>query len=75
MAENMFRALWSCMACILVTVVVSMLTTPRPEKELVGLVYGATQIPTERDMVFYKRPIFWAAVVTVIFIALNVVFW
>jgi len=75
MAENMYRALWSCLFGSLVTVVVSLMTEPRPERELAGLVYGATEVPHERDIVFYKRPVFWAAVVTVIFIVLNVCFW
>ena len=75
MAENMYRALWSCLFGSLVLVVVSLMTKPRSESELVGLVYGATEVPLERDIVFYKRPVFWAAVVTVIFIVLNVCFW
>ena len=29
MAENMFRALWSCLICVSVTVVVSLLTQPK----------------------------------------------
>ena len=41
MAENMYRALWSWIICVVVTVVVSLVTTPKPEAELVGLVYGA----------------------------------
>src|SRR5271154_3144619 len=38
MAENMYRALWSWIICVVVTVVVSMITKPKPESELVGLV-------------------------------------
>src|SRR5215471_12056980 len=45
MAENMFRALWSGLVCAIVTVIVSMITRPKPESELVGLVYGCTEIP------------------------------
>ena len=47
MAENMYRALWSWIICVIVTVVVSMATRPKPVEELVGLVYGATEIPSE----------------------------
>jgi solute:Na+ symporter, SSS family len=75
MAENMYRALWSCIACVIVTVVVSWLTKPKPESELVGLVRGCTEIPSERDMPLLDRPIFWAGVVFVVFIILNVIFW
>ncbi|HUN88088.1 MAG TPA: sodium:solute symporter family protein [Terriglobales bacterium] len=75
MAENMYRALWSCLLCVVVTVVVSFLTTPKADEELVGLVYGATVIPHEADMPLYKRPVFWAAIVSVIFVILNLIFW
>src|SRR6476661_5641233 len=34
MAENMYRALWSCIICALVTVMVSLMTRPRPDSEL-----------------------------------------
>ena len=75
MAENMFRALWSCLICITVTVVVSFLTTPKADEELVGLVYGATAIPHEADMPLYQRPVFWAAIISVVFVILNIIFW
>src|SRR6202789_1943424 len=50
MAENMYRALWSWIVCVLVTVVVSYMTKPKPVSELTGLVYGATEIPGEGDL-------------------------
>jgi SSS family solute:Na+ symporter len=75
MAENMFRALWSGLICVLVTVIVSFATKPKPESELVGLVYGATPIPHEADMPLYERPVFWAGVVSVVFVILNIIFW
>jgi solute:Na+ symporter, SSS family len=40
MAENMYRALWSWTVCVVVTVVVSLFTKPKGDKELEGLVYG-----------------------------------
>ena len=45
MAENMYRALWSCLVCVHVTIVVSYMTKAKPDSELNGLVYGATAIP------------------------------
>jgi SSS family solute:Na+ symporter len=75
MAENMYRALWSWIVCVLVTVVVSLATRPKPESELVGLVYGATEIPSEGDVSLFHRPIFWAGVVVVVFVILNIIFW
>jgi SSS family solute:Na+ symporter len=75
MAENMYRALWSWIVCALVTVVISMLTKPKSDSELNGLVYGVTEIPTESYVTVFHRPWFWAAVVGVLFVVVNVVFW
>jgi SSS family solute:Na+ symporter len=75
MAENMFRALWSAIICVLVTVVVSYMTKPKPEPELAGLVYGATAIPHEEDMPLYHKPIFWGSIVFAVFVILNIIFW
>ncbi len=75
MAENMYRALWSWIICVVVTVVVSYLTRPKPESELTGLVYGCTEIPSEGDIPLTRRPIFWACVVAVVFVILNLLFW
>ncbi len=75
MAENMYRALWSWIVCVAVTVVVSFVTTPKPESELTGLVYGCTKIPHEDDVPLWQRPGFWACVVGAIFVILNVIFW
>ncbi len=74
MAENMFRALWSWIICVVITVIVSMLTTPKPEHELVGLVYGATKIPAERGLALIHRPAFWATLVAIALIIVNIIF-
>jgi SSS family solute:Na+ symporter len=75
MAENMYRALWSWVICVLATVVVSMLTAPKPESELKGLVYGVTEIPSEGDVSVFQRPWFWASVVGASLVAVNILFW
>src|SRR5208283_690185 len=75
MAENMYRALWSCLLCAFVTVAVSLATRPKPDAELTGLVYGLTAIPHEEHVSIFHRPAFWAAVVGVVFVALNIIFW
>jgi solute:Na+ symporter, SSS family len=75
MAENMYRALWSWLVCVLVTVVVSYMTRPKPAEELTGLVYGHTKLPSEGDLRLYQRPIFWAGLVAVGLIILNIIFW
>jgi SSS family solute:Na+ symporter len=75
MAENMYRALWSWIVCVIVTVVVSYATRPKPESALVGLVYGCTELPSEQHLPIYQRPIFWAAVVCTVFLILQIIFW
>jgi solute:Na+ symporter, SSS family len=75
MAENMYRALWSCLVCALVTVLVSLATRPKPDAELKGLVYGVTEIPSETYVSTIHRPWFWATLVGAIFIVLNIIFW
>lgn len=75
MAENMYRALWCFLIGVVVTVILSLMTKPKPDKELVGLVRGCTELPSEGDLPFWKRPIFWASIVLVVFFALNILFW
>jgi solute:Na+ symporter, SSS family len=75
MAENMYRALWSWIVCVVVTVVVSLLTKPKPFAELSGLVYGATDIPSEGHLALHQRPAFWAVLACIVFVALNIIFW
>jgi solute:Na+ symporter, SSS family len=75
MAENMYRALWCWIICVVVNVVVSYATSPRPVEELKGLVYGCTELPSEGHLHWSQRPIFWAGVVAVVFVVLNVIFW
>ena len=75
MAEDMYRALWSWIICTVVTVIVSLATQPKPLSELKGLVYGVTEIPHEVHASFWHRPAFWAIVVGIVFVVLNVIFW
>src|SRR5690242_4738350 len=75
MAENMYRALWSWIVCVVVTVVVSLMTKAPEPLQLAGLVYGYSEVPSEGDMPLFKRPLFWAGVVLIGFIVLNIYFW
>jgi SSS family solute:Na+ symporter len=75
MAENMYRGAWSFLIVVTVTVVVSLMTKPRIESELNGLVRGCTTLPTEGDMPWIKRPLTWAIIIFVVFLALNIIFW
>jgi solute:Na+ symporter, SSS family len=75
LAQDMYQALWSFLTCVVVTVVVSLMTKPVPDAQLKGLVYGLTEVPSIGDVPLYEKPLFWAAIVTVIFIVLNIIFW
>jgi SSS family solute:Na+ symporter len=75
MAENLYRALWSWIICVVVTVVVSLVTKPVPTEQLSGLVYGVTPIPDDGATNIWQKPIFWAIVVIVVFFILNLIFW
>lgn len=75
MADDMYRALWCWLITVSVTIVVSYFTEPRAEAELNGLVRGCTVIPSEGDLPLIKRPIFWAGIIFVIFVVLNIIFW
>ncbi len=75
MAENMYRALWSWLICVLVTVIVSYMTQPKEERELAGLVYGLTAVPTEAHLPLYRRTWFWVSVIATVFFIVNIIFW
>src|ERR1039457_3202349 len=75
MAENLYRALWSLLICVTVTVAVSYVTKPKPVEELTGLVYGCTELPDEGNLPLWKRPIFWAVISAVLFLILQWIFW
>jgi SSS family solute:Na+ symporter len=74
MAENLYRALWSWIICVVVTIVVSYMGKQMPDAALSGLVYGVTPIPDDGATSIWQKPIFWAVVVIVVFFVLNIVF-
>jgi SSS family solute:Na+ symporter len=75
LAENMYRALWSWLICVGVTVSVSYLTTPRLDQNYEGLVYGAAALPGESHLPLVHRPIFWGGVALAAFLVLQWIFW
>jgi SSS family solute:Na+ symporter len=75
MAANLYRALWSWVVCVGVTIVVSLMTKATPIAELSGLVYGATPIPDDGSSSLWQKPIFWACVVITVLFALNLMLW
>jgi SSS family solute:Na+ symporter len=61
----------------IVTVVVSLLTQPKPVEQLDGLVWGMAAEepePTPEDRVWWRRPKVLAAIALVIVVILNIIF-
>jgi SSS family transporter len=75
MAVNMYSAFWSLLVCMGVTIGVSLFTKPKPEAELKDLVFGLTEVPHEGPCPWYRSPKLWAAVIFVVLVAINVIFW
>ena len=52
-----------------------MMTKPKPRAELTRPGLWLHRLPSEGDLPLYQRPIFWAVVVAVVFVILNIIFW
>jgi SSS family solute:Na+ symporter len=74
MAQNFWTAIFAFMINLIVTMVVSRATPPRPEPELVGLVYSLTPKPVESHMEWYQKPATLAIAVLAVAVLLNIIF-
>ena len=74
MAQNFWIAIAAFTTCFVLTIAVSMLSAPRPEKELEGLVYGLTKIRHDEGAKWYQRPAPLAIGVSALVIFLNIWF-
>jgi SSS family solute:Na+ symporter len=75
MAQNFWTAIFAWVGCFTLTVAISLLTTPRAEEELKGLVYSLTAKPEEGGLKWYQRPATLAVIVLVLLAGLNLIFW
>jgi SSS family solute:Na+ symporter len=75
MAQNFWQAIVAWTVCFVVTIAVSLATKPRPDKELVGLVYALTDKPHEAHLDWYQRPIALGVIVLLMTAALNFLFY
>jgi len=75
LAQDMYQALWSCVTCIVVTVLVTALTKPKPDQELVGLVYSLTEKAREEHASWVHRPMIWGIAALVLLVILQIIFW
>ncbi len=74
MAQNFWTAICAFSICFVVTAGVSLVTTPRDQRELVGLVHSLTEKPREPPRAWYLRPAALASIVLIATLLLNVVF-
>ena len=74
MAQNFWTAIFAFSVNFVVTVLVSLATRPRPEPELVGLVYSLTPKPVEGHLSWYQKPSTLAIAVLAMLVVLNLVF-
>jgi len=75
MAQNFWTAIFAWTTCFALTIIISMMTKPRPDEELKGLVYALTPKPKDEGLAWYQKPSSLAVVVIALLIALNVIFW
>jgi SSS family solute:Na+ symporter len=75
MAQNFWTAIFAWTACFLMTIVVSLITKSRADRELVGLVYSLTERPRVDQLVWYKRPAVLGVIVLAAALVLNIIFW
>lgn len=74
MAQNFWTAIFAFSVNLIVTIAISLVTEPRPETELIGLVYSLTPKPIETHLEWYQKPATLAVAVLAMLIVLNLVF-
>jgi SSS family solute:Na+ symporter len=75
LGASMARAFWAWMVTLVVTIGVSLVTQPKPDSELRGLVWGLTEQKEAVEEAWYKKPWVLAVIVLTITVALNIYFW
>ena len=74
MAQNFWIAIIAFATCFVISVAVSMVTTPRTDKDMEGLVYGLTKVPHDATAKWYERPAPLTILVIALLIVLNIWF-
>ncbi|HUR00839.1 MAG TPA: hypothetical protein VM166_15415, partial [Gemmatimonadaceae bacterium] len=74
LGQTFWTAISAWVTCFVVTIIVSLVTRPRAENELVGLVYSLTPKPREEGQKWYMKPSVLAVIILAITLLLNIVF-
>jgi len=75
MAQNFWTAIYAWSACFILTILVSLVTRPRQDEELTGLVWSLTERPREENLAWYQRPTILGGFVILLVTVLNIIFW
>ena len=74
MAQNFWIAIWAWSACFIVTIAVSLVTRPKPQAELAGLVYSLTPKIVHENGPWYMRPVILGVIMLTLTVILNFMF-
>ena len=80
LSASFWQSIWAFIVGTLVLVVVSLVTKPKPQEDLRGLVWGLTRKEERtvdedpRDRLWWRSPVLLGAVVLVIVLVLNIIF-
>ena len=75
LGASMGRAFFAWIVTLVVTIAVSLVTQPKPDSELRGLVWGLTEQKEGVEEAWYKKPWVLAVTVLAITVALNIYYW
>ena len=76
MAQNFWLAAFAFIACFVLTLVISLLTTSqKTDEELKGLVYSLTPKIVDHNLPVYQKPAVVGIVLLIVCIILNFIFW
>ena len=74
LAQTFWTAIIAWTTCFVVTIVVSLVTRPKPRQELVGLVYSETPRPDGEAGRWYRQPWALGTAVLLLTLVLNLIF-
>ncbi len=74
MAQNFWTAIWAWSCCFVVTILISLLTVPRNDEDLVGLVYSLTRRVRDGHLRWYATPAALGIGVLGLALILNIVY-
>ncbi len=74
MAQNFYGAMVAFGSNFVIAVLVSLMTKPKPDAELVGLVRSLTKMPSHEHLPWWQRPESLAVAILVMMVVLNIIF-